>query len=195
MKLVVLDVETGGLDPQKDSLLSVGAVVWEDGVLGKTIHFLVKEDTINAGAEALSINGLTVEQVENEGVSPVTAVAMLRQWLLDAGFQVSPGKVTMGGHNVAFDAGFIERLFRLANARNPFAYRRICTQSAALFLMAAGRANYNNTGLDALCRTHGIEIRAMGSLGKHNALEDAVATAKLLTKFTEMVQPIIPMAG
>jgi len=189
VKIVVLDVETGGLDPQKDSILSLGAVVWEDGELKERIYFMVNEGDIKADPKALAINGLSVEEVQREGADPKAAVAMFRQWMANAGLNVMPGKVTMGGHNVAFDAGFVERLFRLAGARNPFAYRRICTQSAALFLMAAGKLpGISGTGLDSLCAHFHIDIREGGAQGRHNAQEDAVATAKLLTMLVEVVK-------
>ena len=40
-RLLVLDTETGGLDPETDALLSVGLVDWRDGLVTRKLEILV----------------------------------------------------------------------------------------------------------------------------------------------------------
>jgi len=177
-KIVVLDTETGGLDPNTHSILSLGAVVWHDGGIDDTFYTLIAEPEIHADPAALKVNGLNLDTVRSEGADPLSAVLALNNFLLKNDLR---GLVTVGGHNVSFDVGFVRRLFNLAGRKYPFSHRSLCTQTAALLLEQAGRIDPPGTSLDVLCKLFGIQVRAGGELGKHNALEDAKATALLLT--------------
>jgi DNA polymerase-3 subunit epsilon len=180
-KLVVIDTETGGLDPSEHSILSLAAVVWVDGAIEGKFQVVVHEPNMSVTLEALRINGFTKEILETEGVSPVTAAHDLRS------------RVTLAGHNVGFDLGFLKRLYRLAGMstkeyESRFSHRALCTQTLALALEAAGRCDFKSTGLNGLCEYFGIAIREGGARGRHDALEDATATAKLLTKELALIR-------
>jgi DNA polymerase-3 subunit epsilon len=43
MRFLVIDTETGGLQPEMHSILSLGAVVWDDGILGEEFEVLIAE--------------------------------------------------------------------------------------------------------------------------------------------------------
>lgn len=185
MKLVIADTETGGLDPQMHSILTLGAVVWEDGkVLDHGFHFIVQEPGWEGGItqEALDVNGLTREQIM-AGASPSFVVTAFEQWLNEHGIY---GRAKLGGHNINFDIGFMKRLYRLAGRKWPFDYHVIDTMAAAQILILAGRLPVKYVNLDTLTKHFGIKIRA--GAGKHNALEDATATAKLLSTLVDMLK-------
>jgi DNA polymerase III epsilon subunit-like protein len=151
---------------------------------------VVREPQISTTLEALRINGFTGERLEAEGVSPLTAVLSLQNFLLLSDMR---NRVTLAGHNVAFDIGFLKRLYRLAGMTEKqygtkFSHRSLCTQTLALALEAAGRVNFGcGTSLNALCKYFGIDIREGAEQGKHDALEDAEATARLLSKELAMI--------
>lgn len=190
-RVLIIDTETGGLDPAEHSILSLAAVVWKDGAIDAKFQVVIREPQISTTLEALRINGFTGERLENEGVSPLTAVQSLNNFLLANDIR---NRVTLGGHNVAFDIGFLKRLYRLA-AVTPkeygakFSHRSLCTQTLALALEVAGLETFQSTSLDALCKQFGIDIREGGVKGAHDALEDAVATGKLLTKLLSRFVP------
>lgn len=48
VKLLSVDTETGGLDPNVQSILSLGAAVLEDGVVTDTINIWIAESEIVA---------------------------------------------------------------------------------------------------------------------------------------------------
>jgi DNA polymerase III epsilon subunit-like protein len=182
-RLLVIDCETGGLDCREHSILSLGAVIWNDNSIDAKFQVVIREPLMSTTLEALRINGFTNEIIENEGVSPSTAVQALQNFLLANDLR---GRITLVGHNVAFDVGFLRRLYRLAGLSDKqyekmFSHRVLCTQSLALALEAAGRCDFRRTSLDALCRYFKIDIREDASFGRHDALEDACAAAHLLT--------------
>jgi DNA polymerase III epsilon subunit-like protein len=187
-KTVVIDIETGGLDDSSDSILTLGAAILSEGMVEESFHIHILEDPLCVNPDALRVNGLTVDILQEHGKSPSFAVAAFEQFLHDHGVF---GKVQLAGHNIAaFDMGFMKRLYRVAGRRwFPFDYHAIDTMSAAIILKRAGVLPVPNVKLDTLCDYFGIVIREPG--GAHNAAEDAIATAKLLAKFDAMFAPLV----
>jgi len=183
-RFVVIDTETGGLDPNEHSILSLGAVYLLDGAIQDTFSVVIAEPEMSTTLEALRVNGMTMAQIEAEGLPPVVAVNALTSWLLKNDLRQ---RNTLAGHNVAFDIGFLKRLYRQAGKTdkeysNCFSHRSLCTQTLALGLDAACVREFPHTSLDGLAKALGVVIREGGEKGKHDSLEDAVATAKILVK-------------
>lgn len=186
-KLVVVDTETGGLDSETKSILSLGAVIVEDGIIIDEFYMVIREDEILVDEKALRINGFTKQKIVAVGESPETVVEHFIDFLRKHNLTK---KATIAGHNVEFDIGFIKRLFRLAERESDygkyFSHRTIDTQATARVLTLAERITTKSTSLDSLCQILGVNVRK----GKiHNALEDAKATAILLTGFIDMIKP------
>lgn len=189
-RLVFIDTETGGHDASKHSILSLGAVVWSEGHLSPPFHVFIREPIMTTTPEAMKINRITTEEMTGAS-DPHAAVLAFERWLRES---EAPGKQTLGGHNIAgFDMGFVKRLYVLAGKRMPFDYHVQDTMSLALALQFAGRLNVPSVKLDVLCEHFGIKIR---SGERHNAAEDAVATAHLFTALLRMIQaatsPLLP---
>lgn len=184
-KLVVVDFETGGLDFNTDSVLSLGAAIWVDGEITNQFHMYINEGDVHTHPDAMKVNGITEEQIK-AGMTPSFTVTAFEDWLHTNGVT---GRATLGGHNIAgFDMNFMRRLYRLAGRRMPFDYHTIDTMSVALFLKFMGVLDVPNVKLDTLCKHFGIVIRAEGA--PHKADEDAVATAKLLTALMDVVDVV-----
>jgi len=185
MRVLVLDTETGGLDPNVESILTLGMCVLEgDDIIDGTLIKIV-EPEINAHPRALAVNGINLDEHRRTGVSPAQAVEQIREFVRGWGFGRS---IVPAGHNVPFDLGFIRRLFRIAGAdySSVFSHRSIDTMAVAGTLALAGRLyGQPNIGLDALCKRFGITIRSGTT---HDALEDARATARLLVRLVAMVK-------
>jgi DNA polymerase III epsilon subunit-like protein len=187
-KLLIIDCETGGLDPANTSILSIAAVVWNQGAIEDQFYTLVAEPTIIANASALKVNKLTVERVQAEGMSPSNTFDAIRMMMMKHDMR---GAVTLAGHNVAFDVGYLKRLMRLAgildkNYGEYFSYRSLCTITGALLLEQAGRIELpgGSASLDSLVKLWNITLSREGG---HNALNDALATAKVLNRELELM--------
>jgi len=181
-KILFIDCETGGLDPTKHSILSLGAVVWADGFVVDEIEIKITEPTIVAEEQALKVNGINIKEHELAGVNPVAAVQALENFLLNNDMR---GQVELGGHNVQFDVAFLQRLYRLANAKYHFSHRVVCTQGLAVALRYAGLLNLKGVSGDLVFGYY--KVAPTRENGTHEALGDARASA---LAFTKMIQTI-----
>ncbi|MFT8703788.1 type I-E CRISPR-associated endoribonuclease Cas2e [Bifidobacterium aquikefiricola] len=96
---VVLDIETTGLDPFKDSIIELGAVK----IVGKSVErferLIAIESTIPASI--VTLTGITDDMLHSSGVQVKDACSELLSFI---------GADTVIGWNVRFDIGFIHRI-------------------------------------------------------------------------------------
>jgi DNA polymerase-3 subunit epsilon len=180
VKIVVLDVETGGLDPNRHCILELGACVWEDGVISSEDFSLpiYEGGVLCYNADAMRINKIDLGTWSEIGVSPAEAVEQFEKWLDK--HELADG-VSLGGHNVGFDVAFLKRLYRLAKAKyTRFDHHLLDTASLLQFMNLRGV--YCPLGLNQAIKFFGVEQNK----NKHRALHDALATARLLTKLTKL---------
>jgi DNA polymerase III epsilon subunit-like protein len=101
--MIILDIETGGLDPRKNALLSIGAVDYE---VGDEFYIECRAwSELALDATALAINGFTVAQAMDES-KPFADVAYCQflRWC-----QGRPGLI--GGQQVgSFDLRFLRAI-------------------------------------------------------------------------------------
>lgn len=186
-RMLVLDTETGGIDPMTNSILSLGTVVWEDGVLGAEFEVKIKEPILSLTIEAMAINRIDLVEHAKTALSPAEAMKRFRAFLKKH-FKNEP-KIALVGHNVGFDIGFLKRLCRLSeqNYDDLFSHRSTDTAGILRFMALAGRSNLSGAGLDEALAHFNVKVN--GGL-RHTALEDARATALLLTKLVELAKPV-----
>lgn len=178
--IVVVDTETGGLDPLHHSLLSVGLV---SGDGRRTLEFYVAEPEIVALPASLAINRIDPATVALEGLDPPAACDAIDRFL-DA--MEIPRPVVMVGHNIAFDLAFLRRLYRLAgrDMSAAFSHRTVDTHTLLWALGERGRLPKTVRGSDAAFAHFGIEPPAAL---RHTALGDAIATRHLVERLLELL--------
>jgi DNA polymerase III epsilon subunit-like protein len=65
-KYLVIDTETGGLDPEKNSILSIAGVLWEPGkTIEPVFDMYVKEHFIDVEPAALKVNKIDMNKVHH----------------------------------------------------------------------------------------------------------------------------------
>lgn len=168
-EVVSLDCETSGLDPKKDAIISVGAVMLQ-GCRIRT-------------SEALDLKLMPPETLDPESVT----VHKLRKQDLQDGLPVEEAmKQVLAfvrnrpilGYHVAFDAAIIDSHieplfgFRLPNA---------LIELADVYMRRCGRPG---SGLEADLRLETIASRIDMPVpkGRHTALNDAIFTAALYVR-------------
>lgn len=178
-KFLVIDTETGGLDPLTHSILSVGAVVYRPGQISAQTEIIVMEQHLHLQPEAMVVNRINLVEHRKAGVLPSVAIEQLEDFL--APHFGPTEKIALAGHNVSFDIGFLKRLYRLGGQdfERRFSHRALDTASVLAFLRLAGRLNIPNAGLDAALKYFQIPV---SEATRHTALIDAIATAKLIDK-------------
>ena len=183
---LVVDTETGGLSCKKNSILSIAGVVWQPrGEITKLFDLYIKEPELNVEEKALKINKIDLNVINKEGFSPFEAVKRIKI-ALNKRFGLSRKPIQLVGHNVAFDLGFIRRLYRLAQQDMSLDFRDRALDSCSIlqFLMISGKVKGFRASADVLFESAGVEI---AENDRHTAMGDALATAKsldiLLDKF------------
>lgn len=176
---LVVDTETGGLNPYKNSILSCAGVLWKPGKMIKPIfNFYVREKNIVCEQKALEVNKIDLRDVEN-GLTPLQAVEEIRR-SLNENFGKDRKSVTLVGHNIPFDVSFIKRMYRLAGNKNysrDFHNRAIDTASILEFLILSGKVDAKRASADVLFESAGVKIK---DVHRHTALGDAIATANAM---------------
>lgn len=188
-KLLVIDTETGGLDPSEHSILSLGAVCWREGDLVDELEIFISEPQIVCTERALKEHRIDIEWLSEQGSEPREAVIEFNQFLERNFDRLKSGeKISLAGHNVGFDINYLKRLYKLAGSESEyerlFSHRTLDTASIIRFLYLAGRISLSSAALSDAIEYFDIELDPEE---RHTAIGDARATANLLTKLIETV--------
>lgn len=185
--IVVLDTETGGLSPKEHSLLSIAGIAWNPNRQPQPLFsFFIKEAQIYTTPKAMEVNRVDLRRVEAEGLTPQEAVEGIR-YALDHHYGPSREPVMLCGHNIGFDVGFVERLYRLAGEsfRQDFSLKTLDTIAIFQFFMAAGLVPPGSASGDRMFASMGIPVP---DAHRHTALGDAWATALSLSRMAQSVK-------
>lgn len=186
-RLLVIDTETGGFNPYRHSILSLGAVCWRPGKSLDRIELFILEPKLTYTKRALKVNKISIEWLRQNGVDPSEAVRQFNSFL-ENNFakQLLTNKINLSGHNVNFDVGFLRRLYRKAGVKfeDFFSYRVLDTASIIRYLNLIGKISLPSASLDDAIKFFNIKAKAKM---RHSALEDARVTAILLNKLIALV--------
>ncbi|MEF2276802.1 3'-5' exonuclease [Deinococcus sp. YIM 134068] len=172
--IIFVDTETGGRDPARHPLLTVGLVtLTPQGEVTRPLHLRVRHERYDVEPEAMAVNGIDLEAHHAAAQPPEEIADAVRLY----GREV--GRVMLGGHNLHFDIGFLRTL--LPDLGSVFRRGRVDTKLSAQFLIHAGLLPRKvGTPLDQLAGHFGFEYRA------HDALEDARVTAMVYAELLRL---------
>ena len=160
-RIVVVDVETRGLDPTRDALISIGAVAVRDGriALGGGFSVVLRQKDASS-RENILVHGITGE-TQRQGLPPADALLDFLEYL---------GKSPLVAFHVAFDETAIRRAMKEYLGLD-FRHRWL----DLAHVLPAIRPSLNLRTLDDWVHHFSIVIEE-----RHDALCDALATAELL---------------
>ncbi len=165
-RLIVVDTETSGLDPERDDLLAIGAVAVDGGGvnLEDSFEVVLKNESARDAAN-VAVHGIGLE-AQSRGTPPDEALSAFRDYAAGArcvGFHVDFDRKVLRRacalHGCAFDERAWLDLAQLAGALHPESYR------------------YGGRSLDDWLAAFNIGVAA-----RHNAAGDALATAELFLR-------------
>lgn len=163
MRFVVVDVETTGLHPHRDRLISIGAVPVQDQLvhLGAGFEVVLRQDRPSANENILihGIDGTTQTTGRDAAVALVEFMEYARMDLLV-------------GFHAGFDRIMIARAMKTVLG---IGLRNTWLDLAILTPELVERVTANESTLDGWTQRFGIENPA-----RHNAVADAFVTAQLL---------------
>ena len=168
MSYIVVDVESDGEVPVRNSMVCFGAVIVEPS-LSKTFYRQTKPISKNWNPEALAISGFSREQHLTFDY-PRKAMQDFAIWIKEN----SIGKPVFISDNLAYDWQWINWYFHFFTGSNPFGFsgRRIgdlyCGMKMDAGLNKEWKKLYRKTRHD------------------HNPLNDAIGNAEALLHFKEL---------
>ena len=115
--LVSVDIETSGQSPSVGSVLSIGACLVDDPEVHVYLELRPLPD-LPWSDEAARVHLLDRARLEEEGLTPETAMERFAAWLIDACGR--GGRPIFVGFNAPFDWMFVADYFWRYLGRNPF---------------------------------------------------------------------------
>lgn len=174
---VIVDVETGGFDCNRDALLEIAAVtlrmddaglLWPEPVLAFAVQPF---PGANIDASSLAFTGIDPTNPARNAVPEAEAIQHIFQHVRTRVREEHCTRAILVGHNAVFDLNFLRAATaRCANKRDPF-HPFSCFDTVSL----AGLA-YGQTVLARACEASGI---AFDNASAHSAAYDAERTAEL----------------
>ena len=161
-RLIVLDLETTGLHPNKDEVIAVGAVAITGGVIDLSDQFdlILRRPELDI-TETVLIHGIGTEAL-TQGHETEDALLFLLEWM--------NGDPVLAYHS-AFDQRFLEKTLK---AELGYTKNHTWMDVADLLPAFFPKAQTGGKGLDHWADFFGLEVSA-----RHHAASDALATAEL----------------
>jgi DNA polymerase III epsilon subunit-like protein len=179
--MIVLDVESSGLAPEKHSILSIGALDLDD----PTNQFY-EECQVWEGADvdndALAVNGFSHEEITGQGSAKQTEAGLIASfvaWAMDR-----PKDRTLAAQNVTFDRLFVEAACARAGIESPFAHRTLDVHSLVWLHMAShGVPIPTKNGHSGINLSVALAYVGLPEEPKpHNALTGALCHAEIISR-------------
>ncbi|WP_273208608.1 PolC-type DNA polymerase III [Marinobacter subterrani] len=161
-RLVVLDLETTGLNAAKDEVIAIGAVAIRGGIihLGDQFDLILRRPELDI-RETVLIHGIGPEAL-TQGHETEDALLYLLEWM--------NGDPILAYHS-AFDQKFLEKTLR---AQLGYTSNHTWMDVADLMPAFFPEANTGGKGLDHWAEYFRLEVSE-----RHHAASDALATAEL----------------
>ncbi|MDZ4244819.1 MAG: 3'-5' exonuclease [Candidatus Gracilibacteria bacterium] len=165
---IVVDTETTDATGAHDKIVEIGAVKVRNGEIIDTFHTLLNPERF------IPHNVIQIHHITDSMV----ADAPLFSDIIDKFAEFMDEDAIFTAHNVEFDKAFINQEFIRIDC-SPMPHQSLCTLKLARKVFPGFR-RYN---LGSLCDSLGIELP-----NAHRALDDSMATAKILLKIFEKLE-------
>ncbi len=178
--VVVFDLETTGLSPEKDAVVEIGAVRIVNGRVDESLRYETLVKPTNAAGDVVRIPWYTerIHGISDEMVRHAPTIGEVLPEFLEF---VNGSAVV--AHNIGFDGGFMRaNAARLGLAWNPAA--EFCTVQLSRRAFPKERAH----NLTVLAERLGLNF-APG--GRHRSFGDVQVTAQAYVRLMELLQDAV----
>ena len=190
-RLIVLDIETSGLDPVSGGILEIGAVPLDPARAGESYRCDVRlEWWMPWEAGAVAVHGIPRDEaISHHRLNEAVALEQLLDWIDDTALGDITGRAIIAGMNPQFDLAFLRgvaaRADMLDRFRGLIAHRTLDMHSLAVAKMLSYGADPDSLNTDAIYEILGQPPEAK----PHRALEGARREAAALLDLLNFPQP------
>ena len=192
--LCSIDIETSGLDPEKDELLEIAIVPLKPNL---TINYDLKPFDIiiqpkwpdNFQNNQILLPGMTLADVMLQGLEAWTAVDLLEQWYEKLNLPERKKIMPLGHNYVAFDRPFLQKWLTEPTYDYIFDYHVRDTMQIGLYLNDLSDYLGQGFPFPKVKLTYMCSCLKIPNMRRHRALGDAVATAELYRQIVTRVGP------
>ena len=188
-KIIFIDTETGGVNPEKSALIQLSGIIRIDKKDVEKFNFYIKPfENSEVNEKALEVQGRTLDELKAEKYIEEKEVYKQFINLLDKYIDKydKTDKFIVAGYNVRFDVDILKALFQRHGNNFLFSYLDSSMldplYSIRLLQIAGILPVLENNKLETWCKHFGIELKA------HDSLEDIVATKKLIEKLISLIR-------
>lgn len=178
-RMLLIDTETTGFNPEKHQLLEVGILILEQGEVINTLELKIKHKEYLVTQGAMKTNKINLIEHEEEAVELEEAAKEIINFLE---YNFNGEHYLIIGQNVNFDIKFIEKLFlstgRIKDFRKFVGYRTLDIMQLFLIKNIEGKVKAEKQDLDYILNTLNIEI----PVDRHSALTDCFLEYEVLKK-------------
>lgn len=188
-KYIAFDFETGGLDPQKNPILTGYFLALDSNLLPLgELDLKVKPDPkYMVEQEALDVSGIILDKhlSDPESLSMEEAGKKLLSFLEQFGGKSKKDKDRPKplGHNIAFDINFISQLIPMDAWGSKVHYSFLCTSVFTNILKDSGVLPDQVGNLESLVKYFNVQQREA-----HVAKNDILMTVDVYAKMTKMIK-------
>lgn len=196
MPYLVLDLEMTGPEPDYNEIIQIGAVLFDDNWVEKgqylTNVYPENEDAFSSSSE--KIHNLSLADLQDAPMM-YDVLPELEEWICtQLGLRVPPGQldrtpflrdVIICGQSVINDINFLKEAYRYEKMKWPYSRVLLDLHTLSYFTFRVLRANAGSPAAHKV--PDRLSLTAIATYfgfaredGFHNALEDAVLTAKCL---------------
>lgn len=188
-KIIFIDTETGGVNPEKAALIQLSGIIRIDKKDVEKFNFYIKPfENSEVTEKALEIQGRTLEELKTDKYVEEKEVYKQFINLLDKYIDKydRTDKFIVAGYNVRFDVDMLKAFFQRHGNNFLFSYLDSSMldplYSIRLLQTAEILPVLENNKLETWCKHFGIELKA------HDSLEDVEATKKLIGKLISLIR-------
>lgn len=180
---LILDTETGGLNPKENPVLEfAGAIYDEHGAEKESLH-LSFSPYLSVDCKALAINKYYSRDLK--AGDNAYEIEKLIRWSTQAYNKYNP---TLVGQNLKFDLEFMDALtseYGFQGWSKMWNYHTLDTSQIAFILREAGILNTEKFNLASLAKAYGVENH-----DAHTALSDVKTTASIFFQMLNQIRQI-----
>ena len=188
-KIIFIDTETGGVNPEKTALIQLSGIIRIDKKDVEKFNFFIKPfENSEVNEKALEVQGRTLEELKTDKYVEEKEVYKQFVNLLDKYIDKydRTDKFIVAGYNVRFDVDILKAFFQRHGNNFLFSYLDSSMldplYSIRLLQIAEVLPVLENNKLETWCKHFGIELKA------HDSLEDIEATKKLIGKLISLIR-------